>query len=199
MLHGSLVQDNGASVWTHSPQQHCLHITVNCLKKIKSTATNGFKLFRSGNASAKLGYALGAVFGFLVLNTSHVLSAGFDISGLGLCHHFKDQKSLWHITRAAYASLLPQLQTTRTWCWCLRWCSSVMGRAERGSGWQLWEGDQPAARWVSCCCSLVSPQVLVQRRDRWPVAGKHGSEQPVFLLWEVIASCISVLQSVLRV
>lgn len=107
--------------------------SYNCklVEEDKSTAMNGFELFLNGNASAKLGCALGAVFGFLLLNTSHVFSAGF---GMGLWHQFNDQKSLWHIKSEPYASLLPQLQITCTWCWCLRWCSCVVGRAERGSG-----------------------------------------------------------------
>lgn len=71
---------------------------------------NGFKLSISGtNACAKLGYTLGAEFGFLALSTTCLLSAGFGISGLEVHHHFNNQIFLWHMKREAHCSLLPQL------------------------------------------------------------------------------------------
>lgn len=69
---------------------------------------NGFKLSISGtNACAKLGYTLGAEFGFLALSTTCLLSAGFGISGLEVHHHFNNQIFLWHMEREAHCSLLP--------------------------------------------------------------------------------------------
>jgi len=84
------------------------------------------------------------------------------------------------------APSFPRCQGICLLSWCLCLCCCVVHCAV----W-LWERDHLAFRWVSVSSSLVSPQVLVQRRERWPVAGKHSYKQFVFLLLE--ASAVSTL------
>lgn len=113
--------------------------------------------------SAKPGYALGALFGFLVLIMSRVLPVG--ILGLGCTCILMTRNSCCTERRSSLPSPSPAmghlyLHHPFSQCSCL--CSHGASRAECGAGWWLWEAEQFAERFFtadSCSSSLLSPRI----------------------------------------
>ena len=160
----SLLEDSGASAWTHSTQQHCLHIAVHFLKKVKNTAMNGSKLFVSKwTASAKPGWALGAVFGFLVLIISPVLAAG--ILGLRLHRHVNDQKCLVSLSFPSYGPLVPASSPVQALMF-----TQLRREQGRARGWAMALG-----RGAVCSQVLLQQFLALAHFSRWGFWYKGGS------------------------